>query len=365
MINILYVIWSLGLGGAEQVVISLAKGLDRSKFRPVICCLNDEGIFAGELKKDGIEVFAIKKAKGLDFSVVPKLVKIIRENNIRIVHAHLWGANFWGRFAAKAAKVPVVVTEHNVDVWKSPFHFWIDRYLFKGTSCFIAVSETVRGFYAEKLGVAKEKIRVVYNGISTVGELRVASCELKKEFGIREGEKVVSVIGRLVAQKGVGFFLETFSKMAVDKVKVLIVGEGPEKKVLELRVSSCELKNKVVFTGFRRDVKDILGITDILVLPSTREGLPMILLEAMAAGAIVVATRVGGTPELVTDGVNGFLVASGDGDGLRKKLEFVLSASATNDEIRRAAKKTVEEKFSLQRMVMEYEAIYGKVLENA
>ena len=131
MINILYVIWSLGLGGAEQVVISLARGLDKSKFQPFICCLNGEGRFAEELKKEGIQVFALNKVKGIDFSVVPKLVRIIRENNINVVHTHLWGANFWGRFAANAAKVPVVITEHNVDVWKSPLHFLIDRFLFK------------------------------------------------------------------------------------------------------------------------------------------------------------------------------------------------------------------------------------------
>lgn len=161
------------MGGAEQVVISLAKGLDKSRFRPFVCCLNDEGSFAEELKKDGIEVFAIKKSRGLDFSVVPKLVKIIRENDIQVVHTHLWGANFWGRFAAGAAGVPVVVTEHNVDVWKSWFHFLIDRYLFVKTACFIAVSETVRTFYSQKLGTGKDKIRVVYNGINIVSELRV------------------------------------------------------------------------------------------------------------------------------------------------------------------------------------------------
>lgn len=440
MINILYVIWSLGLGGAEQVVISLARGLDKSKFRPFICCLNDEGRFAEELKKEGIKVVALNKAKGIDFSLISKLVRVIRENNIQIVHTHLWGANFWGRFAASAAKVPVVVTEHNVDVWKSSLHFMIDRFLFKKTDCFIAVSETVREFYVQKLGVEKDLIKVVYNGVDvrSVDEGRGTMDEgrkdegrktkderrnaLREEFGIKSDEKVIAIIGRLVPQKGIAFFLEALKELLnansheslpdrqagnangreLNKIKVLIVGEGPERERLTSQVSRFTLEDKVIFTGFRKDIQEILSITDILVLPSSREGLPMILLEAMGAGAIVVATRVGGTPELVQDGVNGFLVESGDVSGLAQKIEYVLSelsksevgglkdegrkdegredkARETKDErretmdetremkdegrrtieeIRNNAKRTVEEKFSLKKMIQEHEGIY-------
>ena len=417
MINVLYIIWSLGLGGAEQVVISLARGLDKSKFRPFICCLNDEGRFSEELKKEGIQVFALNKVKGIDFSVVPKLVKIIRDNNIQIVHTHLWGANFWGRFAANAAKVPVVITEHNVDVWKSPLHFMIDRFLFKKTDCFIAVSETVRNFYAQKLGVVKERMRVVYNGVSIGCRLQATGCKLqekknlKEELGIKDDEKVISVIGRLVPQKGVSFFLEALKKMMVDgrwtmddgrKIKVLIVGDGPLLESLKLQAASYGLfeakppqisadavpgrlsleQDKVIFTGFRKDVREILSITDILVLPSSREGLPIILLEAMAEGAIVVATCVGGTPELVQDGVNGFLVEYGDVEGLQKilidLLDGPLQAAGIEAkplcnlaetvpgrlslfQIKENARITVKEKFSLAKMVSEHQGIYQRL----
>ena len=353
MINVLYVIWSLGLGGAEQVVISLARGLDKSRFRPFIACLNDEGRFAEELKKDGIEVFSLNKVKGIDLSVVPKLVKIIRENDINIVHTHLWGANFWGRFAANAAKVPVVVTEHNVDVWKTPFHFLIDRWLFGRTDRFIAVSETVRDFYSRKLSVSKDRMQVVYNGIAVGQPIR-----------IKEGEKVIAVIGRLVPQKGHAFFFEAFAKSDL-AAKVLIVGDGPLEESLKSQVINLKLEDSVKFLGFRKDVREILGKTDILVLPSSREGLPIVLLEAMAVGAIVLATAVGGTPELVEDGVNGFLVEYGDGEGLKKKLEDIFNADSRSlNEVRLAARRTIEEKFSLEKMVSEHEGIYQKLWEN-
>ena len=370
-INILYIIWSLGLGGAEQVVINLAKGLDKTKFKPYVACLNDPGRFADELKGKGIEVFALNKIRGIDFSVIPKLVRIIRENDIQIVHTHLWGANFWGRFAANAAGVPVVVTEHNVDVWKSPFHFLIDRWLLRKTGCFIAVSEAVREFHAKHLHTPKEKIRVVYNGVAVNTSLshQITKPPVKQELGIKEDEKVVAVIGRLVPQKGVSFFLDVMSDMlnrrppTIDhRLKVLIVGDGPLKNSLQSMVHSPQYKNiedMVIFTGFRKDIPEMLSITDILVLPSTREGLPMIVLEAMVAGVVVVATRVGGTPELVEDGVNGFLVESGDGEGLKRKLDHVLNADSHGlDQIRNNARKTVEEKFSLSRMISEHQKIY-------
>ncbi|MFH0896368.1 MAG: glycosyltransferase [Bacteroidota bacterium] len=406
MINILYVIWSLGLGGAEQVVINLAKGLDKTKFQPFVCCLNDEGQFADVLKKEGIQVFALTKARGLDFSVIPKLVKIIKENNIQIVHTHLWGANFWGRMAAKSASVPVVITEHNVDEWKSPLHFLIDRFLFKKTDCFIAVSAAVRSFYSAKLRVPAEKIKVVYNGIQANESQghKVTKSQVKASLGIKDDEKVIAIIGRLVSQKGHEFFLKAFARLVssrlsledasrepfrqglASKVKALIVGDGPLKNSLQSTVHSQQLEEKVKFLGLRKDVPEILSITDILVLSSTREGLPMILLEAMAAGVIVVATRVGGTPEVVEDGVNGYLVESGDVEGLRRKIEYVLKAdddSRSNldnvenspfrqgstslgiDEIRNNARKTVEEKFSLGKMVGEHEEIYLKILSRS
>jgi glycosyltransferase involved in cell wall biosynthesis len=360
MIHVLYVIWSLGLGGAEQVVIRLAKGLDKNRFRVHVACLDDEGRFAEDLKNEGIAVFALNKARGLDVSVVPKLVRIIRDNNIDVVHTHLWGANVWGRIAARSAGVPVVVTEHNVDVWKTPFHFLLDRWLFRRTSCFIAVSETVRGFYAQKLGVAKEKLRVVYNGVE--GHLAESSKEgpaedLKATFGLKAGERVIALVGRLVPQKGIAFFLEALSGLAF-RGKVLIVGDGPLKEGLKALVARLNLKDVVVFAGFRRDIPEILGVTDILVLPSSREGLPMILLEAMAMGVVVLATRVGGTPELVQDEVNGFLVEYGDVEGLRKKLGDVLSRPSLAA-IREQAKRMVEEKFTLKAMVEEHENIYA------
>lgn len=371
-INILYLIWSLGLGGAERVVISLAKNLDKEKFNPIICCLNDKGVFADELEKEGIKVIALHKNGKFDITIIKKIIGVIKQYDINIIHTHLWGANLWGRIAAKLSGVKTVITEHNIDEWKTPLHFLIDRWLFSKTDCFIAVSETVKEFYARKIGISKEKMKVVYNGIGINSQLALPTSRqaisksqkttLREEFGIKDNEKVIALIGRLVPQKGHDFFLRAISGMNLD-AKVLIVGDGPLKQSLKLKVKSENIEDKIIFTGFRKDVQEILKITDVLVLPSSREGLPMIILEAMGAGAVVVATRVGGTPELVEDGVNGFLVEYGDVAGLSKKIDDALKPEAALyvDKIRMNARKTIEERFSLKKMTKEHERLYSEL----
>lgn len=366
-INILYIIWSLGLGGAEQVVINLTKGLDRNKFQPFICCLNNEGEFVDGVKSLGIKVFALNKIRGIDFSVIPKLVRIIRENNIQIVHTHLWGANFWGRWAAKVAGVPVIIaTEHGIQEYRTRLHFFIDRRLSRFTDKIIFVSDFVREKYWKKISADYGKTIVVYNGIdiSAFGK-RSGDIFLRKEFGINDSERIISCIGRLAEEKGQAFLIDTLAKLNDGRMKVLMVGTGPLLQRLKSQVNGYKLDDKVIFTGLRKDVPGILDLTDILVLPSKREALPIILLEAMAAGVIVVATKVGGTPEVIQDSVNGFLVEYGDVEGLKNRLISILkmeNGESKIEEIRLAAKKTVEEKFSLKKMIEKHEKIYDELI---
>ena len=166
-LSVLYIIWSLEIGGAERVVVNLAKGLDKSKFVPLVCCLNEKGALAQELEKEGVRVIALHKQRRIDVSVIKKLVEIIRENHIDIVHTHLWGANFCGRIAARKAKVPVIIaTEHNSDIWKTRTYFMLDWWLSLITHKIIAVSESVKAFYVQH-GIDPKKIEVIYNGIET------------------------------------------------------------------------------------------------------------------------------------------------------------------------------------------------------
>ncbi len=363
MVNVLYIIWSLGLGGAEQVVINLARGLDKSRFKPYVACLNDEGRFADELKKEGISVFALNKVKGLDFSVVPKLVRIIRENNIQIVHTHLWGANFWGRFAAKAVGVPVIIaSEHGIQEYRTPLHFLIDRYLSKYTDKIIFVSESVRQAYWNKLCSDFNKTVFMPNGVGLVSSAEPDGALIRKEFGISENEVLLSCIGRLSEEKGQKYLLEVLPEIDLANVKLLIVGDGPLEQSLKSQVAQSRLADKVKFLGFRKDIQAILKASDIVVLPSKREALSLVMLEAMAAAKPVLATAVGDASRVIRDGINGFLIPAAGKNALKEKLSFVLSNRERMEDIGQQARETIKRDYLVDTMIQRHQKLYDELL---
>ncbi len=346
--KILYVIWSLGLGGAEQVVIRLAAGLDRKRFHPVICCLNEPGPFANQAAEHGIEVVALHKRGPYDLRVIPRLIRVIRERRIDIVHTHLWGANLWGRLAAKLAGVPVIITEHNVDVWKRWHHVVLDRWLSRWTARLLAVSQHVREFY-EAHGIGLGRWQVIYNGVDTPPTPPSPA-----------PRDVVGWIGRLVPAKAPQVFLEAVARAShqVPRLKALIVGDGPLRAELEAQARRLGISDRVIFAGLRQDVPSLLTGMEALVFSSEREGLSIAMLEAMAAGTPVIATRVGGTPELIEDGRTGLLVPSGDARALAEALATVLRDPALADRLRQSARERIEREFSLRRMIEAHEHLY-------
>ncbi len=365
MLNVLYIILNLGQGGAERVVIDLAKTLDRSRFNPTVCCLYDKGPFAEELERENIKVIALNKKRRVELSIIKKLIGIIRENDIHIVHTHLWGPNFWGRIAAKIAKTPVIIaTEHNEDTWKSKFYFLLDKWLFHWTDRVIAVSNGVKKFYVNKAGLDAKKIEVIHNGINVNKEEgnQFSISRLKKELGIKGDESVLAVIGRLVPQKGHRYFLMALKELlAKYRIRGLIIGSGPLEQELKEFSQNLGLQNNVIFTGFRQDVPNLLKAIDVLVMPSLREGLPITSLEAMAVGVPVVATKVGGTPEVIIDGQTGILVAPNSHTALKEGISRLIDNSNLSPQIINNAKTRIKAEFSIAKMVNTTERLYEEL----
>ncbi len=228
-LHVMYVIWSLGLGGAEQVVMRLSAGLDRARAVPMIVCLNEPGPFASQAAAAGIDVVALHKRGPFDARVLFRLARLMRQRQIDVVHTHLWGANLWGRIAARVAGVPTVIaTEHNVDTWKRPHHLLIDRILARWTTQLIAVSREVRHFY-ESHGVGLGRWRVIYNGVATTEAPSRQRGAAYAALGIGPHEPVVGWVGRLVPSKAPMVFLEAIAAVSreVPSLKALVVGEGP------------------------------------------------------------------------------------------------------------------------------------------
>lgn len=360
-VRVAFVIWSLGLGGAEQVVIRLAAALDRRRFSPIICCLNEPGQFAPQAQSAGIEVLAFHKRGPIDLGMLRSLSAAFRDRRIDVVHTHLWGASVWGRIGARLAGVArVVATEHNVDSWKGWHHLLIDRVLARLTDALVGVSGQVRDFY-EGHGIGRGRWKVIYNGIDTsLPPLRERG-EPYRALGISADAPVVGLVGRIVPVKAPEVFLQAVALAAktVPGLRALVIGDGPLRAEAQGVARRLGVDQRTVFTGLRKDVPDLLAGMDVLVFSSTREGLSIAMLEAMAAGVPVVATSVGGNPELIESGDSGFLVPSGDAAAIAARVSDLLLDPALMQRVSAAARRRVEERFSLATMVAAYETLYG------
>jgi len=361
-INVFSVIWSLQTGGAERVVADLARGLDRSRFRPVVCCLNFKGRLAEGLERDGITVHALGKKPRLDLGALLRLSRLMRRERADVVHTHLWTSSFWGRLAALMAGVKArVVTEHNVDTWRRPAHLAADRLLARATDEFIFVSREVEAFYRPRLRLDPARGRVVRNGIDLAPfDGAVDAVAARDRLGLSRTATVVGIVGRLDERKGHRYFLEALASLTgrLPALQGLVVGEGREKPAIETRRAALGLDDRVRLVGYWPNVAEALAAVDVFVLPSLMEGHPLAILEAMAAGKPVVATRVGGNSEAVEDGVTGLLVPPRDPEALASAIAALACDPERARRLGRAGRRQVEERFSLEAARLANEAVY-------
>ncbi len=364
--RIMYVIWSLDLGGAEQIVIDLVTKLDRKLFDPFVCCLNEKGRFASQVEQAGIKVIALHKNPKMDLPIIPKLISVMRKEKPDLIHTHLFTANLWGRIAAKLAGIPVISSEHGMDMWRKRIHLALDRVLARVNQKIIFVSEGVKNFYQSRNPSLHGKERVIHNGInvsSFQAQKGKDARSLLNYLGIEEGATVIGTVGRLVPEKAHEDFIKAIQILRDEKhdLKGLIVGEGILLHSLQKQVQEAGLQNHIFFAGFRSDLPELYAAMDIFVMTSLREGFPLTILEAMAVGIPVVATAVGGVKECIDDATDGLLVPPSDAPALARAIARLLKDPSLRDSLVRSAKEKVESRFSVERMVKEHESLYTEV----
>lgn len=362
-----HVIWSLGLGGAEQVVIGLVRALDRTRYRPIVVCLDDKGAFASGAEAAGVPVFEMRKRRGLDVTLPFRLAKLFRENKVKLVHTHLFNGHLWGRLGARFAGLPVVSTEHGMDAWRTPVHHFLSAVLTDRGSRVVFVSEEAREFYQRRVpGGAEGLGSVIFNGIETARfENRGSRARIRTELGFAEGDFVVGTAGRFVPEKRHDVFFAALKKlkdMGVP-VKGLVIGGGPLQIDVAQGVKKEGLEADVVLAGVRQDLPDVYPAMDAFMLSSDREGLPITILEAMASGTPVVSTNVGGIHSCIRGGKTGWLVEAGNPEALAGALQEVYAEPSRVKTVTEAACETVKSEFSVQAMTSRYEALYEEVMQ--
>jgi glycosyltransferase involved in cell wall biosynthesis len=369
VINILHLKTSAGTGGAEILLTYWPRYMDKVKFNQS-AIFADNGPLVRNMQELGTKVECLTMLKTFKgFIQLSKLVSFLKQNRIDLIHAHGARVNFWGSFASLLTGVPIISTEHNIDLWRDNNYFLnsIDGLPARINKVRVGVSDAVCNMLKNK-GVNQEKIVCIENGIDVERfNISVDIAAKRLEFGIRDGTKIIGTVGRLVEQKGHKYLLDAFKVMedGFPDMKLLIVGDGPLMKTLKEQVSNLGLEGKVIFTGLRTDISELLAIMNIFVLPSITEGLPLVLLEAMAAGKPVVASAVSGIPYVIDDAVDGLLAGPTNFYELSEKMLMLIKNERLASELSQKAREKALSKYNAKGMIKKYENLYMNILENS
>ena len=376
-----------GFGGTERQVVNLVRGLDRSRFDPSFACLKRWGHFLNDIQDQQIPIAEYRITslyKPGTFWQQLQFARQLRRNRIQIAHSYNFYANVFAVPAARLAGVPVVVASiRDTGLGMTPAKMRVHRRVCQLADCVLVNAEAVRQWLIGQ-GYSADKVAVIRNGIDLSRVVAPgAGAGLRRALGLPEGARLVVVLARLVPSKGIENFLEAAAAVARSRpdVRFLIVGErfvsgegdsgaAPEiqyKESLQQLASRLGVGERVLFTGYRAEVADVLSQSAVSVLPSVSgEGLPNAVLESMAAGVPVVATRVGGTAEVIErDGVEGLLVPPRDPAALARAIGAVLDDRGLALRLAQEGRRRAVEQFSLERMVRATEDLYTRLLENA
>ena len=331
--------------------MSLLKTIDKTKIEPVVCCLNWKGAWAHEIEEKSIKIIALNKRGKFDINAFFKLVKIIKKGKFDIVNTHLWAADSIGRLAAIIAGAPIIVsTAQNVDIWKKWWHRLIDKLLSYKTNMIIAVSDAVKEYYHKKVGIPESKIVVIPNAIEIERFENAGDTNyLYTELDLTKNDFILSCVGRLTEQKGQKYLLESLKTLngKYSNLKVLFIGEGEDKQKLVDIAKKNKLDKMVRFIGQRKDIPQILDLSNGVILPSLYEGLPVCILEAMAAEKPIIATDVGGTNKLIKNKETGLLIPPCDINVLSSAIKELIDLGDNANTLGKKAKEKVKQEFSI------------------
>ncbi len=380
---VMIVVPCFGYGGLEQVVLHLARGLDRGRFKPSVCSLlPPEPPLLDELLSTGVPCHVLDKGDGVNPALPIRLARLMRREGVRLVNAHDVGATLYAAPAARLAGVRCVVHTDHSQILSLKKRLWIFRAILRGwTSCSIAVSHELERHLVLRLGLPPDAVAVVPNAVDT--ERFAAGGDaagLRRELGLRPDDVVIGSIGRLTEQKGYTHLLCAFASLAASRprLRLVITGTGELRGDLEREALAAGIADRVMFTGVRRDVPALLALFDVFVLPSLWEGQPITLMEAMAAGRPVVATDVGdnarilgaagpagsaaGPPEGFAAGERGVVVLPADPAALAAAVGRLADDRGLASSLGARAAAHARGEFDVAAMVRRYEAVYAAVL---
>jgi glycosyltransferase involved in cell wall biosynthesis len=370
-IKIVFVITGTGVGGAEKILYHTSTLLDRARYVPYICSLKEKGAIARNVETAGIEVHSLTMTDGDQFggwfaslAALFRLTRYVMKVKPAIVHSFLFRANILARIAASLARVPLVISSVRVMGGEKTYYHTIEKITSFMVNHYITVSESVKAHLVRTAGIPERKITTIYNGIALNDHSAASHAEQQPPSGLKADDRLVLTVGRLHRQKGYDVLIRAFAQVRKEysTLQLLIIGEGEEENSLKNLAKSLDLTDQVIFAGLRLDSDRIFPLAELFVLPSLWEGMPNAVLEAMAAGKPVVATDVGGVPELVLHGETGLLVPPGDPDALARAILDLCADPVKAHTMGEAGRVRVHEHFRIAAMIEKTDGLYQKLL---
>lgn len=361
-INVLLYVNSLQQGGIENQVVLLANALNKNIFKVILCCHVDRNkAFLNFVNTEFVKLVFLNW-RMRSFSVgLRRFIHVLKMERIDIIHTHGFGVGLWGRIAAWMARVPVIIVhEHGKTLWKKPRHHLFERIATNFTDMRIAVSKDILELRIKREKTPNSKICFIPNGVNLASYLGHAKTTIKNLLDIAHVEFVIGTVGRLVPAKAYQVLIDAFAMINAQNHSacLLFIGDGELRDDLQSYSEKRQVSDKIFFLGARDDIPQLLSALDVFVISSDREGLPVAMLEAMASKIPVVATAVGGIPEVINSGQNGVLVPPRDPKKLAGELIAMLKNPASRQSIAEAGYVTVRENYSIETITSQIEEIY-------
>lgn len=359
------------IGGPEKTILDTALEINPDKFYFTVSSFVDEAHSTNEILEEagrrGILTWALRAPNRAYLNAISELSLFIQNMSVNIFHAHDYKSRFIGYWALRKLGIPSITTLHGwiQNTFKDSIYVAIDRLMLQFYSKIIVVSRDLERKLLNS-GIPGNRLVLLHNAIGELYANKNLGQSMREKLGVNKETKLVATIGRLSPEKGIRDLVNAVPTILNEfaNIRILIIGEGPEKDNLEKQVIHSGLSDIVLFVGFLSNIEDIYPELDLIVLPSYTEGLPKVILEALSHGKPVVATSVGGVPEIIISGQTGILVPPRLPESLGKAINNLLSDSAKAKCLGEAGRSLIRSRFSMKARTRKLEEVYLSVLEN-
>jgi glycosyltransferase involved in cell wall biosynthesis len=363
--NVLIVTDEMELGGSQRQITELALGLRARGDTVSVRYFRNDSFLVGRLRDGGVDVARMPKSGRIDAGFVLRLRRYIRECGFEVVHAFSFTAELWSAVALAllehAARPALVTSIRGTYEWYTPLQWRLKRWATRRSAAVVANATAGAAHAFARMRLPQERLAIVRNGIERPADREGARARHRHALGIADDMPLALFVGRLVDHKNLPMLVRAAGRLAArgSTLRFVLVGDGPLAGETRRAITDAGLDARVTLAGERDDAAELMCAADMLVLPSWREGLPNVVIEAMQAGCAVIATRAGGIPELIRDGETGLLVAIDDDAALAAALERLEHDPGLRARLAAAAQTRAAQDYGVEAMVAAMRVVYA------